>query len=387
MPESVTRFRDTLQGQLGDMLSLLETLVNIDSGSYCKAGVNEVGRIFAHELERTGFDVQRRPMAACGDQIVATLRLKGKRRLLVLGHMDTVWPEGTAREWPFAIRGDRATGPGVGDMKASVVMAIFALRALLAHGFHNLASIEFFLVPDEEIGSIHSRADIEAAARNADIALVLEPTRPGGGIVTARGTVGTFFISAKGQSAHCATNYAKGASAVRELALKVPLLERLSKPEQRTIVNVGIFRGGAARQVVPSDARIDIDVRAPTLEQAESVVSAMRAIAANRVDPRIEIEMTGQITRPGYASKRNRPLYDVAASLAAELAIPVFEVPPTGGGSDANFAAGQNVPTLDGLGPVCHDICSREETIEIDSLVTRGALFCGLVQALGSIPL
>ena len=159
-------------------------------------------------------------------------------------------------------------GPGVGDMKGGLVMAIFALRELLAAG--SMPRIDpFFIVPDEELGSIYSRPRIEDAARDADWALVLEPGRPGGGIVTARGAVGAFFMHAHGQSAHCATNYRNGASAVRELALKVPLLDALSDPDRYIVVNVGVFHGGAARQVVPAEAKLDIDVRARTVEQAD----------------------------------------------------------------------------------------------------------------------
>ncbi len=135
---------------------------------------------------------------------------------------------------------------------------------------------------------------------------------------------------------------------------------------------------------MPSEARIDIDVRARTLSQAEALVSRIRAIAAAKVDERVVVELSGQITRPGYSAEHNRALYQIAKTTADELGIKVFEVPPTGGGSDANFAASQGIPTLDGLGPICWDICSRHETIEIGSLVDRGALFCGVVQKLAS---
>ena len=152
------------------------------------------------ELERTGFAVTHHAMPDHGDQLDALLRLNGKGRLLILGHMDTVWPEGTTRDWRFAQQGNTATGPGVGDMKGGLVMALFALRELLAASFDALESIRFFLVPEEELG-IHSRQRIEAVAREADWTLVLEPSRPGGDLVTARGAVDAFFMHAHGQSA------------------------------------------------------------------------------------------------------------------------------------------------------------------------------------------
>ena len=385
MSNDVLRFQTGLRKKLPQMLALLEQLVNIDSGSYHKAGVDQVSAILADELSQSGFDVERYPMRQCGDQVVGFKRLNGKGRLLILGHADTVWPEGTVRDWRFAASNGHATGPGVGDMKGGLVMAIFALRELLASGFGGLESIRFFIVPDEELGSIHSRPRIEDAAREADWTLVLEPGRPGGGVVTARGAVGAFFIHAQGQSAHCATNYRKGASAVRELSLKVSLLDSLSNPEQGVIVNVGVFRGGSARQVVPGDARIDIDVRARSVDQADALVAKIRGIVAETRDERVKVELRGQMTRPPFPAAGNRALLATAESIANTLGIRIFEVEPTSGGSDGNFAAALNVPTLDGLGPVCTDICSRQETIEVASLADRGALFAGIVQELGRV--
>ena len=382
MHDDARRFQAALHAKLPQMLALLERLVNIDSGSYYKAGVDEVGAVLTGELESTGFVVTRHAMPDHGDQLDALLRLNGKGRLLVLGHMDTVWPEGTTREWRFAQQGNAATGPGVGDMKGGLVMALFALRELLAAGFDALESIRFFLVPEEELGSIVSRPRIEAVAREADWILVLEPARPGGGLVTARGAVGAFFMHAHGQSAHCATNYRKGASAVRELARKVPLLDALSDPEHGVVVNVGVFRGGAARQVVPGDAKIDIDVRVRTAAQADDLVARITGIAAHADDPRVRTELSGQMTRPPFSAERNRGLYATAKAIADDLGIPAFEVPPTSGGSDANFAAAMNVPTLDGLGPVCTDICSRNEAIDVASLADRGALFATIIARL-----
>lgn len=385
MTSSPLHFREALRQKLPQMLVLLERLVNTDSGSYDKAGVNRVTAILAAELEATGFAIERNAMRECGDQVIATRRLGGKGRLLILGHADTVWPAGMAAKWPFSMADGRATGPGVGDMKGGLVMAIFALRELLAAGFDDLASITFFIVPDEELGSIYSRPHIEQAAREADWTLVLEPGRPGGGVVTARGAVGAFFMHAHGQSAHCATNYRRGASAVRELAHKVPLLDGLSDPEQNTVVSVGVFHGGAARQVVPPEAKIDIDVRARTAQQAAALVARIEGIAATTVDPRVKVELSGKITRPPFGIADNRELYRHALDIAAELGITVFEVEPTAGGSDGNFSGAFGVPTLDALGPITTDTCSRQETIDVASLAERGALFAGLIERLGKM--
>jgi glutamate carboxypeptidase len=384
MGSDALRFRTGLKEKLPQMLALIERLVNIDSGSHFKPGVNQVGEILAEELSRSGFEIQCHPMTQCGDQVVGFRRLNGKGRLLILGHADTVWPEGTARDWRYTASDGYAKGPGVGDMKGGLVMAIYALRELLASGFDALESIRFFIVPDEELGSIYSRPRIEAAAREADWALVLEPGRPGGGVVTARGAVGAFFMHAHGKTAHCATNYRKGASAVRELSLKVPQLEALSEPDNNVVVNVGVFQGGAARQVVPGEAKIDIDVRARTVDQAEALLAKIKAIASDIRDERVGVDLTGQMTRPPFTTVNNRALFRIAMTIANELGITLFEVEPSAGGSDGNFAAALNVPTLDGLGPVSTDVCSREETISVASLADRGALLAAIIQQLAT---
>ncbi len=380
-------FRAALMRERPRMLALLERLVNTDSGSYDREGVNRVGTMLGEELAMLGFSIDRRPMPECADQIVAERKLGGKGRLLILGHADTVWPKGMAEEWPFAIDGDRATGPGVGDMKGGLVMAIFALRELLARGRieSQLESIRFFIVPDEELGSIHSRPRIEEVAREADWTLVLEPGRPGGGVVTARGALGAFFMHAHGRSAHCAVNYRQGASAIRELAAKVPVLDGLSDPDRGMIVNVGLFHGGAARQVIPPEAKIDIDLRARSVADADRLLERIREIAAEKRDPRVEVELTGRMTRPPFTVEHNRQLFALAQGVAAELGIPLFEVPPTGGGSDGNFSAALGVPTIDALGPITTDTCGRAETIDIPSLAERGALFASIIERLGRL--
>ncbi|MFL9924437.1 M20 family metallopeptidase [Herbaspirillum lusitanum] len=368
------------------MLALLEELVNIDSGSYDVAGVTRISTRLSGLLADIGFSIKRLPVPERADLVTATLRMGGQGRLVILGHSDTVWPAGTVAEWPYTrLDAERATGPGVGDMKGGLVMALFALRALIADGFNGLESIRLILVPDEELGSANSRPVIEAQARDADVVLVLEPGRPGGGVVSARGALGAFFMKAHGCSAHCASNYAKGASALRELAGKVVELDGLSDPDNGAIVNVGVLQGGTARQVVPGEARMDIDLRARTDAQAATLHAAIERIAADSRDERVQVELSGRLTRPAFTGERNRALVALAQSVAGELSLPIFEAPPAGGGSDGNFTAALGIPTLDGLGPVCHDICSRQEIIELQSLVDRAALLCGLIRQLPSL--
>jgi glutamate carboxypeptidase len=367
-------------------LALLERAVNIDSGSYHAQGVNAFIDLVAGALKRLGFSVERKVLPGRGDQMTARRRFGGKRKLLILGHADTVWPAGTAAEWPFARTGDRITGPGVGDMKGGVITAIFALRSLIARGhLDGLAECVFLLVPDEELGSVQSRAWIEEESRQADFCLTLEPCRPGGGVVTSRGAVGAVFLRAKGVSAHCASAPEKGASAVRALAGLIPDLENLSRHDEGVSASVGIFHGGAARQVVPPEAELHLDLRAPEARSAQALLDDVRQIAQRpAADPRVSISVSGGISRPAFPRNPGTvALFSLAQKLCAELGIPVFEV-ASRGGSDGSFAAALGVPTLDGLGPICHDTCSRRETVEVSSIAPRGGLLAGLMAAVAA---
>ena len=265
---------------LPDILAMAQRVVDIDSGSYDAAGVNAVIDIWAGMLHGLGFTIERAPLPGRGDQMTAHLALGNGPRVLILGHADTVWPAGTVAQWPFARTGDRITGPGVGDMKTNVVMALFVLRHLLGQGLTGLGSITMLIVPDEEIGSPQSRDWIESHARHADLCLTLEPCRPGGGVVVGRGAVGAVYLRATGVTAHCGSYREHGASAVSTLAALVAPLEALSDAARRLTATVGIFRGGAARQVVPGEAEIHLDLRAPDAAGAEALLAKVREIAA-----------------------------------------------------------------------------------------------------------
>ncbi len=382
MAVPIDRYLAQLRDQTPAMLGLIEQLVNIDSGSYHKPGVDQVGSVLGDRLAKLGFQIARQAIPERGDQMTATRRLGGKGRLLILGHLDTVWPAGTVAGWGFARAGERASGPGVGDMKGGLVMALFAVELLLREGVKDFEDIRFVLVPDEELGSVQSRAWIEREAKQADWALVLEPARPGGGLVTARGAVGAVFLDAAGRSAHAAVNYAKGASAVRELARMVGALEALSRPDDGVIVNVGVFRGGAARQVVPHEAQLHLDVRARSAADADRLLADITRIVGTPANGQVSVTLRGGFTRPAFPRAAGTvALFERVTRLAKTLGVPAFEV-ASSGGSDGSFAAALGVATLDGMGPVCHDTCSRDETIEIASLAERGALFAGLIAEL-----
>jgi glutamate carboxypeptidase len=382
----ILRHAAGMQAALPEILAMAERCVNIDSGSYMAGGVNAVIDIWAGMLGGMGFAVERTPLPGFGDQMTARLPLGGNGpRVLVLGHADTVWPAGIAAEWPFKREGDRLTGPGVGDMKTNVVMALHAIRMLLAEkALGHLASITICIVPDEEIGSPGSRAWLEAESRNADLCLTLEPCRPNGGMVVGRGAVGAFYLNATGITAHVGSAREKGASAVAALAALVAPLEALGDPANGLCATVGILRGGEARQVVPGSAEMHLDLRAPDDAAGEKLLEEVRAIASRPpADPRVTIAFRGGFTRPAFPTHEGtRVLYAKAEEFCATLGIPVHQV-VSRGGSDGSFAARLGVPTLDGLGPITHETCSRREWVEVPSIVTRGAVLAGLMASAG----
>ena len=364
---------------------MTERVVNIDSGSYDAAGVNAVIDVFAGFLRDAGLQTSRAAVAGRGDQLTARISLGNGPRVLVLGHADTVWPAGTVAEWPFRRDGDMLTGPGVGDMKCNVVMALHALRLLLRRGVTGIGVITVLIVPDEEIGSPQSRAWIEAEARSADVCLTLEPGRPGGGLVIGRGAVGALYVRVRGVSAHVGVAREAGASAISALAPMVAAFEALSDAERGVFASVGILRGGAARQVVPDAAELHVDLRARDQSGADHLLREVRRIAATPpADPRVTIEVDGAFARPPFpTSDGTLKLYRRTQEICASLGIPARDV-VSPGGSDGSFAAALGVPTLDGLGPITHDTCSRRERVEVASIAQRGAVLASLIEAIGA---
>jgi len=374
-----------LAPELPSMLTMIERAVSIDSGTYHAAGVNAVIDVFAEFLAGMGFAIERMPLPGRGDQLTARRALGNGKRLLVLGHADTVWPAGTVTDWPFANDGTFLTGPGVGDMKSCVVMALHALRVLLKEPLPGIGTITVLIVPDEEIGSPGSRAWIEQEARQSDVCLTLEPCRPGGKVVVGRGAVGALYVRATGVTAHVGPSRALGASAISALAPMAAALEALTDPERGVGTSVGIFRGGAARQVVPAEAEIHLDLRATDQAGSEWLLAEVRRIAQTPpADPRVRISVEGGFYRPPFPTRAGtRSLYAMAQRVGEAIGTPVEEV-VSPGGSDGSFAAAMGIATLDGLGPICHESCSRRERVEVGSIVPRGALFAGLVHAIGS---
>jgi glutamate carboxypeptidase len=357
-----TKFRDLFAARLDATLADIAELVGIEAGSYEVEGVTRTSRWIGERLQKQGFELHYEQVPERGDRLLAVRKGQGR---------------------PFEIKGDLATGPGVGDMRGGLVLALNAIDVASQAGGADFEEIKFLVVSDEELGSPLSRDWIEEHAKTSDCVLTLEPGRPNGGYFTSRGAVGAFYIEATGKTAHAAANYLKGASAIRPLAILVPKLEALTDLDAGTIVNVGVFQGGDARQVIPGHAKLHVDMRARTQEAAEKLQREVERLVAEVSSGRVSVVLKGGWTRPAWSkTPETGELFDIVARASEEIGAPCFELTNIAGGSDASFCGALGVPTIDGLGPICNDICSRDETIVVDSLVGRGAVFATLIAEL-----
>ncbi len=371
-----------VQSKETDMLLLLEELVNIDSGSYNKEGVNKVGGLLIPYFQDLGYVIEAVPQENVGQHLIIRHPKQKKASILIVAHMDTVYEEGTAKKRPFTMNERRAYGPGVIDMKASLVSVIYALRYLKESGSDAYEHVQIILNSDEEIGSPTSRRFIEQEAKGKSYALVMEPARRDGSLVTERRGSGRFTIEVHGRAAHSGIEPEKGRSAIEELAHKIVKLHELNDHEHGISVNVGIIEGGDAVNTVSAMAIGHIDVRVATVEQAEEMEHKIEEMCASSDVNGTEIELTGDMRRPPMLkNEKIAKLFDVVKKVGAELGIEIKDT-KTGGGSDASFTSAMGIPTIDGLGPIGGNAHSEKEYLDIPSLTERMLLLAKVIEKL-----
>jgi glutamate carboxypeptidase len=352
------------------MVSLLAELVSIDSGSYNKEGVDAVEGRLRVRLEAAGIACELFPNPAFGACMAARLPgAAGGRPIVLMGHCDTVFPDGTAAERPFRIDGNRAFGPGVADMKAGLVINTFVLEALRRFGAP--CPVTGLYTADEEIASPSSRPFIEAEARDARAVFNAEPGRPSGNLVSRRKGATFIELEVLGRAAHSGAAHAQGVSAIEAMARKIQRLHRLTDYDLGTTVNVGLAQGGTSVNTVAARTTAAIDVRFPTLNIMEKILGEVREICNCCEFPGSE----SRILREGNflpleQDEASRALLDHYARAAAELG---FEVAgeATGGSADSGFTAALGTPTLCGTGAVGGNAHTDEEWCRIDTLVPR----------------
>ena len=368
MKEKITGLIDNRENE---MLQALAELVNIDSGSYSKSGVDRVGEIMAEKLRTLGFSVQVQYGRNLGCNVLGRLTGRGKGKFLLVGHMDTVFDDGTAAARPFTIKGTRAYGPGVEDMKCGLISLLTAIEALQQAGWEDFAEVTVALNGDEEIGSPSSKALFEREAADATAAFVLEPGREDGSIVSARKGGGTYELFIAGAAAHAGVEPEKGISAIEELAHKILALHRVTEFAIGTTVNVGVVKGGTRSNVVAEQAYAQIDVRVKTTEEARRVESVMAQIGSDPVRSGIKLKMLGGLERPPMV--KTPGVADLCQLVQAAGRLIGLEVRDTltGGGSDGNYIAATGTPVIDAMGPVGGLGHSDREYLEISTLTER----------------
>ena len=382
--------RSAVAADLPDYLADLERLVNIDCGSYTPEGVNEIGRWVTGFLTDLGADVDLRPdpEGRFGNTVVATFDGRaGGPRVVLIGHMDTVFDAGTVAERPFRVDNGIAHGPGVTDMKSGLLGGLYAVKAVLGElGGLPFERLTFVANPDEEVGSPSSTPHIRAAAADADACLVLECARANGDIVSARKGILDVRIVVHGRAAHAGVEPEKGRNAILEAARIVRQLHELNGRWPDVTVNVGKISGGTRPNVVPDRCEIEVDVRATTGDGLDAVEAALREIAAATEVPDTTAELEVMAGwRPMEKLARSGHLVEHAQSVARRLGFEIKDT-STGGASDANSTSGMGVPSLDGLGPIGGSDHSPAEYLELDSVVPRTALLAGLLLAIARDP-
>ena len=365
----------------GDILDGIRRWVEIETPTEAPAQVNRLGDLIAQGYAGLPARVERiAGRDGCGDHLVVRSAWgQDTPGILVLSHHDTVHPIGFIERLPFRIDGDRAYGPGIYDMKGGAYLAYHAFRQICAGPARSPLGITQLYVSDEEIGSPTSRALIEAEGRKAKYVLVTEPARDGGKIVTGRKGVARFEVFLKGVPAHAGTRPQDGRSAIRELGNVIQTLEALNDSSRGISVNVGVVRGGTRPNVVAEEAYAEVDMRVPTLADAEKLLPKILGLKSRTEG--VGVKVIGELNRPPYEkSNAGAALFEHAKGLAAEIGFDLVDT-STGGGSDGNFTA-PHTATLDGLGVDGQGAHTHYEQMYISSIEPRARLLHRLFQTL-----
>lgn len=359
---------------------MLREMVEIESPSDDPAAVTRMAEWVADRVAPYA-SVKFFPGGPYGKHLRCNFKLKGAprdRRILALGHCDTVWPHGTLASMPFREEDGRLYGPGIFDMKGGVSFFLMAVEALRELAIKPAASISLLLVSDEEIGSLSSRPLTEAEAGSANLVLVLEPAfGPEGRLKTARKGTGMFRLRVEGKAAHAGIDFAAGASAVTELAHQITAIEQFTNLGKGVTVNPGVIRGGSKTNVVAAEAELQGDLRFWKTRDGEAVLRKLRSLRPR--DPRCRITVEGSLNRPALERTQGvRRAFQHARGIASGLGFDLQEA-STGGASDGNFVSALGVPVLDGIGAVGDGAHAVNEHLVASHMPQRAALLAGLL--------
>jgi len=374
MPFSLEDFRSSA----GDMLALLKELAEIESPTTNKAAVDRAGDFIAARLQPLGAAPTLHRRAEAGNHLEARWG-EGPGGILILCHMDTVHEMGTLARFPVSESDGKLHGPGVEDMKGGIAVCLSAIAFLQARRLMPARPLTALFTSDEETGSLTSRALVGELARQAAVVFCLEPALPSGALKTARKGTGSIYLTARGRAAHAGADHEKGCNAIEELAHHILAAQRLTDYARGTTANVGLVSGGTRPNVVPDEARAEVDLRIMRPEEADRLKAW--AAAVRPVLRGAAITATVDFDRPPMPRDAvMAATFHKAQALALRLGLTLTEG-GTGGGSDGNLAAALGVPVLDGLGVRGDGAHSEREFMWIDSLPERTALLAELIRA------
>jgi glutamate carboxypeptidase len=374
--------RRIVESRLPRYLDELEQMVNVDCGSYTPEGVNRIAQHVETDLQGLGAQVERlrhEPVQGghqLGDLVIGRFEGEGPR-LLLIGHMDTVFDPGTASVRPYRSTGGRAHGPGVTDMKGGLLAGLHAIGAL--HDVGRRPSVTFVANPDEEIGSPFSSPHIRRIAPDHDVVLVLECARANGDIVSARKGIADYRVAISGRAAHAGVEPEKGRSAILEAAHLVLALHALNGRWPSVTVNAGVIAGGTRPNVVAEGCTMEVDIRASTVAAFDVAVAEVERLAGSPTLDGVTITLARSAGHPPMEkTDASARLVGLAGAIAGELGFELHDA-ATGGASDANTTAALGIPTLDGLGPIGGDDHSVDEWLDLTSVVPRVTLLAALI--------
>ncbi len=365
-----------MKTEKNEMIDLLRELVETESPSHEKPAVDKVGRFLVEKCRHLGAEIETVQQAEVGDHLIARWG-EGTDGILLLHHMDTVFPLGTLQQMPFRQKEDKTFGPGVLDMKGGIVVSLSAIRALRENGQMPARPVTALFTSDEEIGSETSRSLIEKLARESALVLVLESGLVDSALKVWRKGVGEFLVKVQGRASHAGGAHDEGRNAIQEMAHQILAIQNMTDYRKGTTLNVGVIKGGTASNVVPAECVAEVDFRVLAPEEAERVTAAVMSLKP--VTPGTSITVTGGLNRPPMPNDDTmKRTFEKACQIAAGIGM-ALKSGGSGGGSDANFVAPLGIPVLDGLGTVGEGYHSEREYIFTESLSERAKLVAALI--------
>lgn len=367
---------DRINSYKEEQFELLKTIVSIDTGSTDEEGIEQIAGIMGNELKKLGAEVEYIYEKGYGKNIVARIKpQKCTGKMLIMGHMDTVFSKGDTKEYPFRVDGDYAYGLGVSDMKGGLVTAYYAVKAMKDIGELPDKEIVFIFNCDEEIGTLASKKIIEKEAKNAEYAFAFEPSRGNSGIITSRRGCGDYMIEVWGEEAHSGKLPKAGKNANVEMADKVLKLYNIEKNRDDVSINVGIMQGGSKSNIVPGYAKAAVCARVWDIKTMNEIDKEIRNLENQILIDGCKVKVSGGFENLPFARNENNvKLYEIAKMAGKYIGLDLDEM-GVGGSSDANIPSPLGVATIDGLGPYLYDIHTKNEHMYIPSLIERTKLF------------